>query len=125
MVSTGRILVAIVHICFEAKNWTALNEHITMLTKRRSQLKGAVVKMIQECVTYVDKTPNKEIKVKLIETLRTVTEGKVSMKDISRQGNVGTSTVVVGFISLYAVMEVLRMALKSIGKLREMKNGME
>lgn len=88
MVSTGRILVAIVQICFEAKNWTALNEHITMLTKRRSQLKGAVVKMIQECVTYVDKTPNKEIKVKLIETLRTVTEGKVSMKDISQQGNV-------------------------------------
>lgn len=77
MVSTGRILVAIVQICFEAKNWTALNEHITMLTKRRSQLKQAVVKMIQECVTYVDKTPSKEIKVKLIETLRTVTEGKI------------------------------------------------
>uniref|UniRef100_A0A8D8UH19 26S proteasome non-ATPase regulatory subunit 12 n=1 Tax=Cacopsylla melanoneura TaxID=428564 RepID=A0A8D8UH19_9HEMI len=77
MVSTGRILVAMVQICFEAKNWTALNEHITMLTKRRSQLKQAVVKMIQECVTYVDKTPNKEIKVKLIETLRTVTEGKI------------------------------------------------
>lgn len=85
MVSTGRILVAIVQICFEAKNWTALNEHITMLTKRRSQLKQAVVKMIQECVTYVDKTPSKEIKVKLIETLRTVTEGKVNEQTISYQ----------------------------------------
>lgn len=77
MPSTGRVLVAIVQICFEAKNWTALNEHISLLAKRRSQLKGAVVKMIQECVSYVDKTPNKEIKVKLIETLRAVTEGKI------------------------------------------------
>lgn len=78
MISTGRVLVAIVQICFEAKNWSMLNEHISLLTKRRSQLKQAVAKMVQECCTYVDKTPNKETKLKLIETLRSVTEGKVS-----------------------------------------------
>lgn len=43
----------------------------------RSQLKQAVVKMVQECCTYVDKTPDKETKIKLIETLRTITEGKI------------------------------------------------
>ncbi|XP_075230968.1 regulatory particle non-ATPase 5 [Lycorma delicatula] len=77
MVSTGRILVAIVQICFEAKNWTALNEHIVLLTKRRSQLKQAVAKMVQECCSYVDQLPTKELKLKLIDTLRTVTEGKI------------------------------------------------
>lgn len=77
MVSCSRVLVAIVQICFEAKNWTALNEYIALLVKRRSQLKQAVVKMVQECVTYVDKTPDKETKLKLIDTLRTVTEGKI------------------------------------------------
>lgn len=77
MVSTGRVLVAIVQICFEAKNWAALNEHITLLAKRRSQLKQAVVKMVQECCSYVDLMPNKETKLKLIDTLRSVSEGKV------------------------------------------------
>lgn len=77
--STGRVLVAIVQICFEAKNWNALNEHIALLAKRRSQLKQAVAKMVQECCAYVDQTPNKETKLKLIDTLRNVTEGKVSV----------------------------------------------
>lgn len=77
MASTGRVLVAIVQICFEAKNWAALNEHIVLLTKRRSQLKQAVAKMVQECCGYVDQLPTKELKLKFIDTLRTVTEGKV------------------------------------------------
>lgn len=33
--------------------------------------------MIQEACTYVEKTPNLDIKLKLIDTLRTVTAGKV------------------------------------------------
>ncbi|KAJ8888512.1 hypothetical protein PR048_008003 [Dryococelus australis] len=77
MISTGRVLVAIVQICFEAKNWNALNEHILMLSRRRSQLKQAVAKMVQECCTYVDQAPDKEIRIKLIDTLRSVTEGKI------------------------------------------------
>ncbi|XP_011635500.1 26S proteasome non-ATPase regulatory subunit 12 [Pogonomyrmex barbatus] len=77
MASTSRLLVAIVEICLEAKNWSALNEHIILLSKRRSQLKQAVTKMVQECCTYIDKMPNKETMVKLIETLRSVTEGKI------------------------------------------------
>nr|AEE61400.1 unknown [Dendroctonus ponderosae] len=48
-----------------------------MLTKRRSQLKQAVTKMVQECCTYVDETPDQEAMVKLIDTLRQVTEGKI------------------------------------------------
>ncbi|XP_055706867.1 26S proteasome non-ATPase regulatory subunit 12 [Phlebotomus papatasi] len=77
MISCSRVLVAICQICFEAGNWNALNEYISLLVKRRSQLKQSVVKMIQECATYVDKTPDKDTKLKLINTLRTVTEGKI------------------------------------------------
>lgn len=77
MISTGRVLVAIVRLCFEAGQWNTLNEHIALLAKRRSQLKQAVTKMVQECCEYVEKTPNKEIKTKLIDTLRSVTEGKI------------------------------------------------
>lgn len=94
-------------MCFEAKKWDLINEHIILLTKKRGQLKQAsvpefhklvlhhlhqvqddpfispsclpqaVTKMVQEACTYVDKTPNMETKLKLIDTLRTVTAGKV------------------------------------------------
>lgn len=37
----------------------------------------SVTKMIQEACTYVEKTPNLDVKLKLIDTLRTVTDGKV------------------------------------------------
>ncbi|PRD23039.1 UNVERIFIED_CONTAM: 26S proteasome non-ATPase regulatory subunit 12 [Trichonephila clavipes] len=75
--SCGRVLVAIVRLCFETKNYPALNEHIVLLTKRRSQIKQAVTKMIQECCTYVDQMPDKKTKLELIDTLRQVTAGKV------------------------------------------------
>lgn len=37
----------------------------------------AVTKMVQKCCEYVDKTPDKETKLKLMDTLRTVTAGKI------------------------------------------------
>jgi len=79
MHSTSKILVAIVEICFEAQNWTLLNEHIILLSKKRSQLKAAVAKMVQQCYAWVkdSKLPSREIELKLIETLRTITKGKI------------------------------------------------
>lgn len=77
LASTSRLLVTIINICFEQKEWELLNEHILILTKRRNQLKQAVTKMIQGAFTYVDEMPNREAKLKFIETLRTVTAGKV------------------------------------------------
>ena len=72
----------IVQICFDTKQWDLLNENIIALTKRRSQLEAAVTKMVQRCCTYVDRMPNEELKLKLIDTLRTVTAGKVTVSFI-------------------------------------------
>ncbi|RXN00895.1 26S proteasome non-ATPase regulatory subunit 12 [Acipenser ruthenus] len=77
MVSTSKILVAIVQMCYEAKDWDALNENVMLLSKRRSQLKQAVAKMVQECYTYVEKATDLPIKLRFIDTLRTVTAGKI------------------------------------------------
>ncbi|XP_076062072.1 regulatory particle non-ATPase 5 isoform X2 [Oratosquilla oratoria] len=75
--STSRVLVAVVEICFDAGNWDALNENIVVMTKKRSQIKMAVTKMVQKCCEYVDKSTDKDIKLKLMDTLRTVTAGKI------------------------------------------------
>jgi 26S proteasome regulatory subunit N5 len=77
MISTGRILVSVVRLCFEAKDYERLKENINLLSRRRGQLKQAVVKMVQEVCTYVDKLPTKDLQYQLIETLRSVTEGKI------------------------------------------------
>ena len=68
-------------VIIQAEKWDLLNEKIVEMTKRRSQLKGAVTKMVQECISFLDKLPNKEALLKLIDTLRTVTTGKIDYQD--------------------------------------------
>merc|ERR1711874_258400 len=60
---------------------TQLNEKIQELVKKRSQLKQAVAKMIAECCTFIDKISDKATMLKLIDTLRTVTAGKIYVEN--------------------------------------------
>lgn len=48
-----------------------------LLSKKHGQLKQAVTKMVQVVMGFLDSTPNLETKLSVIETLRTVTEGKI------------------------------------------------
>ena len=48
-----------------------------MLSKKHGQLKQAITKMVQVTMDFIDETPNLDTKMALIETLRTVTEGKI------------------------------------------------
>jgi len=79
--SSGRVMVQAVKLCYECKNMEKLNDMIIVFTKKRSQLKAAVTKMVQEAYTYVDLTQDMPVKMKLIETLRTVTEGKIYVEN--------------------------------------------
>lgn len=56
-----------------------LNEQVLLLSKKHGQLKQAITKMVQVVMSFLDDTPNVEIKLSAIEALRTVTEGKVSL----------------------------------------------
>lgn len=48
-----------------------------MLSKKHGQLKQAITRMVQKVMEFLDETPNLETKLLVIETLRTVTEGKI------------------------------------------------
>ena len=48
-----------------------------LLSKKHGQLKQAITKMVQVVMGFLDETPSVEVKLNVIETLRTVTEGKV------------------------------------------------
>ncbi|KAI9029370.1 PCI domain-containing protein [Hyaloraphidium curvatum] len=75
--SNGRVLVQIISLCHDAKDWKLLNEHLVLLSKKHGLLKGAVSKMVQEAISFVDKAEDMSTKLELIETLRTITEGKI------------------------------------------------
>ena len=60
------------------QEWQKLNEHLTIMSKKRNQLKQAVTKMVQAAMTYVENIADEHVKLDLISTLRTVTEGKVN-----------------------------------------------
>lgn len=55
-----------------------INDNIMLLSKRRSQLKQTVAKIVQQCCTNVEEITDLPVKLRLIDTLRMVTEGKVS-----------------------------------------------
>ncbi|KAL2257732.1 hypothetical protein VTK26DRAFT_9252 [Humicola hyalothermophila] len=77
LASTSRILIAIVTICKNAGDWGLLNDQTLVLSKKHGQLKQAITKMVQTVMGFLDETPNMETKLSVIETLRTVTEGKI------------------------------------------------
>ena len=66
-----------VELCHASGDWQVLNETIALLAKRRAQLKQAVIAMVQLASTYVDAQPDQKLKVQLIDTLRSVSEGKL------------------------------------------------
>lgn len=78
--STTRVLVAIVTMCHDAQDWHALGEYVVLLSKRRGQLKQSVTKMVQKACEYLEVAPDKATMLRLLETLRTVTAGKIHVE---------------------------------------------
>ncbi|GIK01113.1 hypothetical protein Aspvir_005145 [Aspergillus viridinutans] len=77
LATTSRILVTIVTICKDSGNWNLLNDQVLLLSKKHGQLKQATTRMVQTVMKFLDETPSMDVKLSVIETLRTVTEGKI------------------------------------------------
>ena len=77
LASTSRLLVAIITISKDSGDWGLINEQVLLLSKKHGQLKQATTKMVQVAMSFIDEAPDTDRKLALIETLRTVTEGKV------------------------------------------------
>jgi 26S proteasome regulatory subunit N5 len=80
LASTSRVIVAIVTMCKNSGDWSLLNEQVQVLSKKHGQLKQAITKMVQVVMGFLDDAPNLDVKLSVIETLRTVTEGKVRVQ---------------------------------------------
>jgi len=75
--STVMLAKAVVQLCKDCGEWQMLNEYILLLCKRRAQLKKVIQTIVQLALGFVDDTPDQKTKITLIETLRTVSTGKM------------------------------------------------
>lgn len=75
--STSKLAIAIVKLCYEAKDYKLLNQNLVLLSKRRGQLRSVVQDFVQEGMKYLDDPLEKSVKMELLETLRNITEGKI------------------------------------------------
>ncbi|KAJ1747381.1 proteasome regulatory particle subunit, partial [Coemansia sp. RSA 1591] len=78
--STSQLLESMVDACGAASEWVMLEQEVAAMSKKHGQLKQAIAKMVQRAMTYVDKTPDEQSRIELIDALRTVTEGKIHVE---------------------------------------------
>ena len=67
-------------LAYNARNYTLLNHNIQLLSKKHGQLKAAIqalVELVMGWLQEIKERDGTERWLELIETLRTVTEGKV------------------------------------------------
>lgn len=75
---TAAICTELVRLAYSRQGWVALGEMVVLLSKRRSQLKAAVSRSVQEAMTMLkEEKPDEDTQVQLLKTLCDVTSGKI------------------------------------------------
>ncbi|NXD32452.1 PSD12 ATPase, partial [Spelaeornis formosus] len=90
MSSTSTLLVLLARLLWEAKSYDDLNAQLTVMSKKHGQLKEAVVRMVDEAMTWLPELKQRkesgEFKggkdrwLELVKTLRDITEGKIYLE---------------------------------------------
>ncbi|GAA5868102.1 hypothetical protein JCM8547_003345 [Rhodosporidiobolus lusitaniae] len=77
--STSRLLTSLISLPFSQRDYTQLNAYLQLLSKKHGQLRQAVQKMVDRAMEFVAELEGED-KLRLIETLREVTEGKIYLE---------------------------------------------
>ncbi|KAF9015569.1 hypothetical protein BDQ17DRAFT_1229505 [Cyathus striatus] len=83
LASTTRLAKTVVQHCYDARNYPLLNSNITLISRKHGQLKGAIQAMVELVIGWLDEIKQRdgtEKWLELLETLRTVTEGKIFLE---------------------------------------------
>eukprot|EP01083_Nonionella_stella_P088195 245622_1 len=75
------ICKSILNVCKESGDWNMTVEQIAILSRRRSQFRRVTMRMVQYAMRWLDDDEeiksNRDKKIKLIDTLISVTQGKI------------------------------------------------
>jgi len=75
--SVVKVAKAVVSLLADLGEWKQLNDQITALCKKRSQLQSVITAVIRDGIALLPKTPNKEIWLELLDALRLQAAGKM------------------------------------------------
>eukprot|EP01105_Mastigella_eilhardi_P011607 TRINITY_DN2672_c0_g1_i1.p1 TRINITY_DN2672_c0_g1~~TRINITY_DN2672_c0_g1_i1.p1 ORF type:complete len:225 (-),score=68.24 TRINITY_DN2672_c0_g1_i1:126-770(-) len=78
--TTSKIALCLLSLFWDAKDWRGLNDNIQLLAKRRGQLKTVIQNVVQKASVFVEQMTEPALRsecMRLIETLRAITEGKI------------------------------------------------
>jgi len=75
--SSLKLTNAILDLCRQVKDWPFFMEQISLLCKRRAQLKKVHETIIQRATEWIEETPDQKTKRDFIDVLRTVSAGKM------------------------------------------------
>jgi len=78
--ASSRILLEIVQLAFDLREYDALTELIALLSKKRGQPKKAMIDMIQRCMTFIYNMPTEDHKACYIQNLKDVCEKKIYLE---------------------------------------------
>lgn len=87
MKSTTRLAQEASELCYKARDLKLLNSNISTLSKKHGQLKATIQALVEQAMGWLEDIRKKEGTEKwleLIETLRTVTDGKVYVLPMQR-----------------------------------------
>jgi len=74
--STTKLAEAIIQLCYEANDFNILNDVLVTISKRRGQLKTVIQRSVAAVMELLEKISHDE-KMRLLFTLREVTDGKI------------------------------------------------
>ncbi|KAH3902673.1 probable 26S proteasome regulatory subunit RPN5 [Saccharomycodes ludwigii] len=77
LASSKKVLNNVVELLVNNNDWDLLDEQLILLSKKHGQLKLSIQYMIQKVMVFLEKLDKKNVKIKCIETIRTVTENKI------------------------------------------------
>lgn len=83
LTSTAKVLVAVVDVCQNCKQYQSLNENLVLLSKRRGLIKESVKQMVQRAQAIItnEKEPLEyNVKMELINTIMAITDGKIYLE---------------------------------------------
>ncbi|RSH89355.1 hypothetical protein EHS25_002467 [Saitozyma podzolica] len=90
MSSTATLLSLLARLCWEGSDLDLLNAQLVAMSKKHGQLKEAVVRMVDEAMTYLpdlrkkkdagEYKSGKDRWLELVKTLRDITEGKIYLE---------------------------------------------
>jgi 26S proteasome regulatory subunit N5 len=85
LASTTRLAKAIIQHTYDARDHTLLNSSIQTLSKKHGQLKAAIQAFVEQAIEWLPEIKSRdgiEKWLELVETLRSVTEGKVNIHQL-------------------------------------------